>query len=91
MEPKILKYKRIYKIFTALALVGFIDLIIIPILFKELPLTIPTSVGLIPLLLYKLIGGVGVTIGVWVTTLWFIWGVIALAFKQAIKKLENNK
>jgi len=90
MEQKILKYKKIYTIFLVLALIGFIDLIIIPILLKNFPGETPEGIGLIPLLLGSLLGNIGVTIGIWFTYLWFVWGLIAFSLNGSIKKLEKN-
>jgi len=88
MEQKILKYKRLYKIFTILALIGFIDLIIIPILLKSIYPSFPQGMGLITFSLMFLFGKIGFMIGSWFIGLWFVWGLIALIFNNLIKKLK---
>jgi hypothetical protein len=90
MEQKIIRYKKIYKFFIILTLIGFIDLNILPVLLKELSINIPEGVGLIPLFFGLLLGNFGITIGIWFIFLWFVWGIIAISLNSSIKKLEKG-
>lgn len=87
MEQKINNYKKIYKIAIILTLIGFIDSIIIPILFKTIPIF---SGGLLPLSFGFLFGNAGITIGVLLINVWFIFGIVAIALNSEIKKLEKK-
>lgn len=90
MKQKILKLKIIYKFFFVLTLVCFIDVIIVPILISNLQINYPQDVGLAPLFFGYLFGSFGIGIGVWITTLWFVWGLIAHILNKLIKKLEKG-
>ncbi len=91
MEQKILKYKKIYRIFIVLTLVGFIDTIIIPILLKNFSINLPQDTGLVTLLLGSLLGNAGIALGVWFTVLWPVLGLIAIILNNLVKKLELNE
>ncbi len=90
MDDKISKYKKIYKIFLILMLIGLIDSIIIPILLKSMNYDTGET-GFIPMLFITIGGKTLGYIGFLFTTLWFVWGLVAAIANRKMKSLEKKQ
>ncbi len=91
MEAKIIKYKKIYKIFAILMAIALIDSIVVPVILKNMSSgTEQSDIGFIPLILGYVLGSAGIWIGVVFNQLWFIWGLIAAISKRMANRLEKK-
>ena len=87
MEQKILKYKKLYRVFITLALIGFVDSIIIPMILNTNSRLLNPS--LLSSISFHVFGNMGTLIVSWFINLWFIWAIIAFIFDGYARKLEN--
>jgi len=91
MEKKILKYKRVYRIFLILALIGFIDSFCIPIILKSFGHHYPRLTSdFIPGIAFITLGRVGAIVVAFFTKLWFFWFVVVFFINEYIRKMENK-
>lgn len=90
MEKQIAKYRKIYKIFLILMLIGFIDSIIIPILLKDLGKDFGENIGVIVIFFSLIAGKVGAIVSLWFEMLWFVWGLIAVIANRLANRLQKK-